>query len=109
MEKPRSIDDFAPKARFQFPDGSQLTVGTKRDGDDYLAYGVHVVFVEEAKDEPSMNILMPPHAIDILVEALQGAANQARFIMGHKVVDYPAIPKKAKAKKPAKPSARPKS
>ncbi len=107
MGMPRSIDDFAPKEHFQFPDGSQLIVGTKRDGDDYLTYGVHVVFVDKTKDEPMMNILMPPHAIDILVEALQGAANQARFIMGHKAVDYPAIPKKAKARKPPKPSERP--
>jgi len=109
---PRSIDDFAPKTRFQFPDGSLLTVGTRRDADDPLHYGVHVVFTTETQPEPEMSILMPPHTIDILIKSLQDAANQARFIMGRKEVDYPPLPQtgKPKAKKlPSKSAKKPKA
>ena len=98
-----TLDDFAPKMRFQFPDGAILTIGTKRDDDDALLYGVHLVFSSGKSPEPEMNILLPPHSVDIMIPVLEDMANQARFIMGSKTVDYPQRPqaKKQKRNKPA--------
>jgi hypothetical protein len=87
-----SLDDFTPKTRLQFPDGAILTEGTKRDDDDQLVYGVHLVFASGATPKPGMDLLLPPHSVDILITILQNAANNARFIMGQKLVDYPAVP-----------------
>jgi hypothetical protein len=98
-----TLDDFTPKTRLQFPDGSILTVGTRRDDDDPLHYGVHLLYATGRSPEPEMSILLPPHAIDMLIEVMEDFANQARFVMGHQVVDYPPRPqeKKPKRKKPA--------
>jgi hypothetical protein len=87
-----TLDDFAPKTRLEFPDGAILVVGTKRDDDDPLCYGVHMVFNSGRHDEPGMNILLPPHSIDVLIQILEARANEARFIMGQKMVDYPPLP-----------------
>ena len=102
--KQPSIDDFTPKMRFGFPDGAELTVGTKWDDDDPLNYGVHLLFNSRTSSEPGMNLLLPPHSIDVLIPVLQDFANQARYIMGQKTVQYPPLPqtKKAKGKRPAK-------
>ena len=100
-----TIDDFTPKTRLQFPDGSILTVGTKRDDDDPLQYGVQLVYDSGATPEPGMNILLPPHSIDFLIPLLENLANQARFIMGQRMVEYPTRPQirtpKRKKKKAA--------
>mgnify|MGYP001593188571 FL=1 len=94
-----TLDDFAPRTRFQFPDGALLVVGTKRDDDDPLRYGVHLVYNSGQNAEPEMNILLPPHSIDVLIPILQERANEARYIMGGKMVDYPPLPKTRKVKR----------
>jgi hypothetical protein len=96
-----TLDDFAPRTRFQFPDGALLVVGTKRDDDDPLRYGVHLVYNSGRNTEPEMNILLPPHSIDVLIPILQERANEARYIMGGKMVDYPPMPQTTKPKKKA--------
>ena len=65
-----------------------LIVGTKQDNDDPTQYGVHLAFTSGTSSEPEMDILMPPHSIDVLIHVLQEHANEARFIMGNKMVDY---------------------
>jgi len=99
-----TLDDFAPRTRFQFPDGALLVVGTKRDDDDPLRYGVQLAYNSGRNAEPEMNILLPPHSIDVLIPILQERANEARYIMGGKMVDYPPMPQimKPKRKKAAK-------
>jgi len=98
-----TLDDLSPKMRFQFPDGAILTMGTKRDEDDPLLYGVHLLYASGNSPEPEMNILLPPHSVDVMIPVLEDMANQARFIMGYKTVEYPPRPqsKKPKRKKPA--------
>jgi hypothetical protein len=96
-----ALDDAESKTRLQFPDGAILAVGTKQDNDDPTHYGVHLVFTSGINSEPEMNILLPPHSIDVLIHILQEHANEARFIMGHKMVDYT---QKLESKKKRKPS-----
>ena len=98
QEQP-TLDDFAPKTRFQFPDGALLVVGTKRDDDDPLRYGIHLVYNSGRNPEPEMNILLPPHSIDVLIPVLEARANEARFIMGQKMVEYPTMPQTTKPKR----------
>ncbi|MGQ9661751.1 MAG: hypothetical protein ACUVWX_05340 [Kiritimatiellia bacterium] len=89
-QRKRTLDDLAPKTQFRFPNGAVLVVGTRRDDDDPLGYGVHLGYSSGRNVEPEMNILLPPYSIDILIPILQEAANEARFIMGEKMVDYPS-------------------
>ena len=98
-----TIDDFTPKMQFQFPDGAILTMGTRRDEDDPLVYGVQLVYASGRSSEPEMNILLPPHSVDVMIPVLETMANQARYIMGQRIVEYPARPhaKKPKRKKSA--------
>ncbi len=102
--KQPSIDDFTPKTRFEFPDGAVLTLGTKCDGDDFMRYGVQMVFTLSPDSEPGMNILLPPHSIDVLIPVLQDLANQARFIMGQNMVEYPPMPETGKPKRKRQPT-----
>ena len=94
-----TLDDLAPKTRLDFPDGASLLVGTRRNDDDATLYAVHVIYDSGQTREPEMEILLPTPSIDILISVLQDAANQARFIMGQKRVDYPQLNKPPKAKK----------
>ena len=101
MENARllALDDAESKTRLQFPDGAMLVVGTKQDNDDPAHYGVHLVFTSDTSSEAEMNILLPPHSIDVLIHILQEHANEARFIMGHEMVDYPPKLESKKKKK----------
>jgi hypothetical protein len=98
-----TMDDYTPKMRFQFPDGSILTLGTRCDEDDPLLYGVQIAYASGGTPEPEMNILLPPHSVDVMIPVLEDMANQARYIMGQKTVEYPPRPpvKKPKRKQPA--------
>lgn len=97
--KPRSLDDVLPKTRFQFPDGAILTFGTRRDDDDPLQQSVQIVYASGRTPEPEMNILLPPHSIDVMIPVLEDLANQARYIMGQNMVEYPPRPQPKKSKK----------
>ena len=98
-----TIDDFTPKMRFQFPDGAILTMGTRRDEDDPLLYGVQLVYASGRLPEPERNFLLPPYSGDVMIPILEDMANQVRYIMGQKTVEYPPRPqaKKPKRKMPA--------
>ena len=94
------MDDITPKTQLQFPSGAVLTVGTRRDDDDPLRYDVNLVFAPGASSELGMNILLPPHSVDALIQVLQDLANQARYIMGHEMVEYPPVPRTRKRQRP---------
>lgn len=83
-----SLDDAESKTRLQFPDGALLVVGTKQDKNEPTRFGVNLVFSSDINSQPEMNILLPAHSVDVLIHVLQEHANMARFIMGHKMVDY---------------------
>jgi hypothetical protein len=82
------LNDAESKTRLQFPDGALLVVGTKQDKEYPTQYGVHLVFTSDINSQPGMNILLPTHSIDVLIQVLQKHANEARFIMGYEMVDY---------------------
>ena len=94
-----TLDNYLPKTRLQLADGATLTIGTKRDDDDPLYHGVNLVFASGRQPEPEMNLLLPPHSIDMLIQVLQERANEARYIMGQKMVEYPKLPEKKIGKK----------
>lgn len=101
MEKGKQpvLDDAEPKTLLKLPDGAMLIIGTKKDDDDPTQYGVNLAFTSATSSEPEMNILLPPHSIDVLIQVLQEHANEARFIMGHKMMDYsPTLETKSKKK-----------
>jgi hypothetical protein len=87
------------KPGFNLRTGATLIVGTKRDDDDPLCHGVNLIFDSGRNAEPEMNILLPPHSIDILIRVLQERANEARYIMGQNMVEYPRLPEKKIRKK----------
>jgi hypothetical protein len=94
-----ALNDAEPKTRLQLPDGAMLVVGTKQDNDDPTHYGVQLLFTSSNSPEPGWNILLPPHSIDVLIHVLQEHANEARFIMGQKMVNYsPELESKKKKK-----------
>jgi len=43
QKRQSTSDDHLPKTRLQFADGATLIVGTKREGDDPLYYGVNLI------------------------------------------------------------------
>jgi len=98
MNEQPSLDDLMPKVQFQFPDGSLLTMGTRSDPDSF-AFGVQIIYESGSWPEPEMNILLPPHSIDEMIPVLEEMANQARYLMGQKLVDYPPRPEKKPARK----------
>jgi hypothetical protein len=69
-----------------------LTVGTRRDDDDPLRYDLSLGFAPGGASEPEMSILLPPHSVDALIQVLEDCANQARYIMGQEMVEYPPVP-----------------
>ena len=84
-------DDYLPKTILQLADGATLIVGTKQNDDDPLCQGVNLVFASGRQPEPEMNLLLPPQSVDTLIQVLQERANEARYIMGQKMVEYPRI------------------
>ena len=79
-----TLENLTQKTKINFPSGESLIVGTLRDDDDPTLYGVHVAYDSGQAPDPEMEILLPPHSVDVLVSILQEVANQARFIMGQK-------------------------
>jgi hypothetical protein len=99
QKRQSTSDDYLPKTRLQFADGATLIAGMKWDDDDPLYHGVNLIFDSGRNAEPEVNILLPPHSIDILIRVLQERANEARYIMGQNMVEYPRLPEKKIRKK----------
>lgn len=77
-----------PRTRFQFPDGSILSVGTV-SGDDRIHQAVYLGYTPAGSATPSMELELPPKTVEVIVCHLQERANEARFINGEKMLDYP--------------------
>ncbi len=85
---PSSFDAYMPKTRFQFPDAGILSVGTV-SCDDQIHQAVYLSYTPAGSDTPSMELELPPKTVEVIIRHLQERANEARFINGEKMLDYP--------------------
>ena len=72
----------------QFPDGAVLSVGTV-SCDDQIHQAVYLSYTSAGSTTPSMELELPPKTVDVIIRQLQDYANQARFINGAHMLEYP--------------------
>jgi hypothetical protein len=77
-----------PKTRFQFPEGDILAVGTV-SCDDQIHQAVYLSYTPAGSTTPSMELELPPKTVEIIIHHLQERANEARFVNGEKMLEYP--------------------
>jgi hypothetical protein len=85
---PSSFDPYLPPTRFQFPHGAVLSIGTIRC-DDQIHEAVYLGYTPAGSGGPTMELELPPKAVEVVIRQLQNSANQARFINGVVVWEYP--------------------
>ncbi len=85
---PSSFDPFMPKTRFQFPDGSIFSVGTV-SCDDQIHQAGYLSYTPAGSTAPSMELELPPKSIEVIIRHLQERANEARFVNGERMLEYP--------------------
>lgn len=85
---PTSLVQFMPRTRFQFPDGSILCVGTV-SCDDQIHQAVYLSYTNAGSVTPSMELELPPKTVEVIIRHLQERANEARFVNGERMLDYP--------------------
>lgn len=73
---------------FQFPDGAILSVATITCHDT-IHEAVHITYIPPSSLNPLMELALPPNSAELLIRALQERTNEARFINGEKLLDYP--------------------
>ncbi len=104
---PSPLDRFAPCSRFALPDGSVLTIGTIT-GDDDITKDVFISHEDPSEPDSALQLTFPPKSVDLLIRALQERANEARFVNGEPMMEYPEPmmakrnPKGKTQRKPAK-------
>jgi hypothetical protein len=72
----------------RFPDGAVLCVGTITC-DDQIHQAVYLSYTSAGATAPGMELELPPASVEIIIRQLQEYANQARFVNGARVLDYP--------------------
>jgi hypothetical protein len=85
---PSSFDQFLPKTKFQFPDGAILCVGTI-SCDDQIHQAVYLSYTAAGAATPGMELELPPKTVEVIIQHLQERANEARYINGEKMLEYP--------------------
>jgi hypothetical protein len=100
---PSSFDGHMPKTRFQFPDAGILSVGPV-SCDDQIHQAVCLSYTPAGADTPSMELELPPKTVEVIIQHLQERANEARFVNGEKMLEYPKpTPVKPPGAKPRRP------
>jgi hypothetical protein len=95
-----------PRTRFQFPDAGILSVGTV-SCDDQMHQAVYLSYTPAGSSTPSMELELPPRTVEVIIQHLQERANEARFVNGEKMLDYPKpVPVKPPGAKPTRPRQR---
>ena len=102
---PQRLDQFLPKTTFQLPDGSVFALGSIWDPDT-LRQLVLIQFTGAGAPEPSIEFAISPASADMMIEALQKHANEARFISGQTMADYPVLAPRPGVKRPGRRSSR---
>ena len=72
----------------RFPDGAVLCVGTITC-DDQIHQAVYLSYTSAGATAPGMELELPPASVEIIIRQLQEYANQARFVNGARVLEYP--------------------
>lgn len=85
---PSSFDQYMPKTQMQFTDGSVLAVGTIAC-EDQIHQAVYLSFTPDDSASPTMELELPPKTVEEIIRQLQEYANQARFVNGQRMLEYP--------------------
>jgi len=83
-----SFDPYLPPTQLQLPDGAILRIGTIRC-DDHIHQAVYLGYTPAGAAKPTMELELPPKSVEVVICQLQDHANQARFINGVDVLEYP--------------------
>jgi hypothetical protein len=81
-------DQFMPRTRFQFPEGDLLCAGTVAC-DDQIHQAVYLSYTPAGSATPTMELELPPKTVEVIIQCLQERANEARFVNGEKMLEYP--------------------
>jgi hypothetical protein len=85
---PSTFDQFMPRTRLQFPDGAVLSVGTL-SCDDQIHQAVYFAYTPAGSSTPTMELELPPKTVELIIRELQERANEARFVNGERMLEYP--------------------
>jgi hypothetical protein len=85
---PHSFDAYMPRTRFQFPEGAAMSIGTIRC-DDEIHQAVYLSYTPVGSTTPSMELELPPKTVEVIIRHLQERANEARFVNGERMLEYP--------------------
>ncbi len=97
---PSSFDAYMPRTRLQFRDAGILTVGTV-SCEDQIHQAIYLSYTPEGSATPSMELQLPPKTVEVIIQQLQERANEARFVNGEKMLEYPKpVPVKSPGAKP---------
>ncbi len=83
-----AFDRFMPRPRFQLPDGAVLSVGTL-SCEDQIHQAVYLAYTPAGSSTPTLELELPPKSVELIIRELQEHANQARFINGERMLEYP--------------------
>ena len=72
----------------RFPDGATLCVGTV-SCDDQIHQAVYLSYTAAGADAPTMELELPPKSVEVIIRQLQDYVNQARFVNGERMLEYP--------------------
>jgi hypothetical protein len=104
---PQSLDSFMPSTSFALPGGSVFRVGTMWD-DETVRQLVLCQYTPAGAAEPLVEFAVSAASADMIITALQERANEARYISGQPMVDYPALKAAATRQRSTPPRRRPK-
>jgi hypothetical protein len=94
-----------PKTRLQFPDASILSIGTV-SCEDQIHQAVYLSYTPADSPAPCMELELPPKTVEVIIRLLQERANEARFVNGELMLDYPEPSPAAPSRPHRKPSRR---
>jgi hypothetical protein len=77
-----------PRTLFQVPEGAALSIGTI-SCDDEIHQAVYLSCTPVGSTTPSMELELPPKTVEIIIRHLQERANEARFVNGERMLEYP--------------------
>jgi hypothetical protein len=85
---PSTFDPYMPRIRLQFAEAGVMSIGTV-SCDDQIHQAVYLAYTPKDTDTPTMELELPPKSVEVIIQQLQEHANQARFINGERMLEYP--------------------
>jgi hypothetical protein len=76
------------RTRLQLPDGAVLSLGTL-SCDDQIHQAVCLAYTPARSSTPTTELEFPPKSVEVIIRQLQDYANQARFVNGEPMLEYP--------------------